>query len=143
MKDETKLKVNEFFGAQTVSHPLFGEQSSWQKRNEAANTLTKVTSGVGIAGGLPAFIAGVATESLGLTIGGGIGLGTGLVMMTYSLIGDHIKNDKSFAPLSMKALTSVGIGAKNLVVAPFKFIKNKIEEHNNDYNNTFHGPYAD
>lgn len=138
---DKRNKISEFFGAEPVKYSFLDEMS-WEKRNELANKLTQGTAYTGLVGGLSAVTAAAITDSAALGTAGLISTGVGAVMLVPTLI-SYMKSDKTIAPLSMKALTSLGIGAKNLVCMPFKAIKKKIEEHHNDYNNSFHGPYAD
>ena len=139
---EMKNKVGEFFGAETYEHPIWGECLDWQKRNKMANWLTKNTCYYGLGGGIATGIIGAATETAGLVIGGGIAAGVGALMLVPTLT-SFAKDDNSIASILAKGVVSLGIGAKNLVVLPFKAIKDKIQEHKEDYNIHYTGPYHD
>ena len=137
-----KNKIGEFFGAETYEHPIWGEGLDWQKRNEMANWLTKNTCYTGLAGGFAASLIGVATETAGFVVGGGIAAGVGALMLAPTL-SSYVKDDNSVASILMKGIVSLGIGAKNLVVWPINAIKDKIQEHKDDYNIHYSGPYHD
>ena len=139
---EVKNKIGEFFGAETYEHPIYGECLDWQKRNELANKLTKGTCYTGITGGVAATVIGAVTETAGLMIGGGIAAGAGFLMFAPILV-SYFKDDNTIASFLMKGLVSLGTGAKNLVVWPIKAIKDKIQEHKDDYNIHYSGPYHD
>lgn len=139
---DAKNKIGEFFGAETYEHPIWGESLDWSKRNELANKLTKGTCYTGITGGVAASVIGGVTETTGLMIGGGVAAGVGILMMIPTLV-SHVKDDNTIASFLMKGLVSLGTGAKNVVAWPIKAIKDKIQEHKDDYDIHFSGPYHD